>query len=138
MSRPLVYLDECMKLALLPRLRRRGFMVSSAHRTAMAGENDDAQLRHAAQVEAVILTENDRHFRLLHRRVQPHSGIVVIAGDVSLDLQEIRAAMLLDWLATMDDYRSQLFRWGQLQQLLTGGFRLDGYGEDEVRRALGQ
>ncbi len=46
--------------------------------------------------------------------------------------------MLLDQMTMVPNYRSQLFRWHELQQRIIGGFRLDGYGEDEVRQALGQ
>lgn len=113
-------------------------MVSSAHRTTIAGKDDNAQLLHATTIGAVIVTYNERHFRPLHRRVQLHGGMVIIPEKSPLDVQEIRAAMLLHWPATMDEYRSQLFPWGHLQQRLIGGFRLDGYSEDEVRRALGQ
>ena len=44
--------------------------------------------------------------------------------------------MLLDWLGTMPDHRSQIFKWGHLQALLEQGYRLPGYTEDEVRLAL--
>ena len=46
--------------------------------------------------------------------------------------------MLLDWIATLPDYRSQLFRWHDLQYWLTQGNSLPGYSEAEVRLALGQ
>jgi hypothetical protein len=46
--------------------------------------------------------------------------------------------MLVDWLATFDDPRSQLVRWARLQELLITGFRLPEYSEEEVRQALGR
>ncbi len=46
--------------------------------------------------------------------------------------------MLIDWVATFPDHRSQLFRWHDLQQRLIGGMRLPNYNEDDVRMALGQ
>jgi len=46
--------------------------------------------------------------------------------------------MLLDWLAMLPNWRSQLFRWGDLQFRLTQGFPMPGYGEDDVRLALGR
>lgn len=137
MIRPRVYVDECVRFDVVIALRERGFVVSSAHNTVMAGKDDTAQLAHSTAIDVVIVTYNRWHFRRRHLQMQPHGGIAILA-DVALPLQEIRAPMLLDWLATMTDYRSQLFGWGALQQLLIGGFRLDGYTEDEVRRALGQ
>jgi hypothetical protein len=73
----------------------------------------------------------------LHRQIPIHTGIIILPA-TNLDLQEIRAAMLLDWVATFPDHRSRLFRWHDLQQHLIGGGRLPGYGEEDVRRALGQ
>lgn len=103
----------------------------------MAGQDDPAQLAHATAIDAAIMTYNESHYRREHRQMPPHGGIIVIA-DTALDMQAIHAPMLLDWLATMDEYRSQLFRWHKLQQLLIGGYRLEGYTEDDVRRALGR
>jgi len=46
--------------------------------------------------------------------------------------------MMLDWLDTLADYRSRLLRWGALQQLLIGGYRLPGYTDRDVGLALGR
>jgi len=46
----------------------------------------------------LIVTYNIRHYRALHLRVRPHGGIVTLP-DSPLAWQEIRAAMLLDWIA---------------------------------------
>jgi predicted nuclease of predicted toxin-antitoxin system len=135
--RPSVYLDECIRARLAVRLRLRGFNVTTAISQGMAGASDAQQLAYATSREAVIVTYNSRHFRALHLRVRPHGGIVTLP-DSLLDWQEIRAAMLVDWAATFPDHRSQLFRWHDLQQHLIGGGRLPGYGEEDVRRALGQ
>jgi hypothetical protein len=52
---------------------------------------------------------------------------------------EIRAAISIDWIATLPDHRSMLFRWNDFQQRLIQGERIPGadYSEEEVRRALG-
>lgn len=73
----------------------------------------------------------------LHRQMPIHTGIILFPS-TNLDLQEIRAAMLLDWSATFPDHRSHLFRWHDLPQRLIGGMRLADYDEDDVRLALGQ
>ena len=46
--------------------------------------------------------------------------------------------MMLDWIATLGDYRGRLFRWGDLQYLLTQSYRLPGCDEADVRLALGR
>jgi hypothetical protein len=50
----------------------------------------------------------------------------------------LRAALLLDWLGTVGDYRSRLFQWNDLQRLLLEGLRLPGYTEDEIGEAVGR
>ncbi len=137
MPRPLVYLDECVHTGLAVRLRLRGFDVMTAQNQNMTSASDAEQLVYATRRGAMIVTYNVRHFRSLNIRVRPHGGIVTLP-DSPLDWQEIRAAMLIDWAASFPDYRSQLFRWHDLQQRLIAGMRLPGYNEDDVRMALGQ
>jgi hypothetical protein len=50
----------------------------------------------------------------------------------------VRAALLLDWLGTLDEYRTCLFQWNDLQQRLLDGFRVPGYSEDEIQDAVGR
>ena len=54
-----------------------------------------------------------------------------------IELLDIRIALFADWVAMRGDYRSQLFRWHDVQQWLIGGERVPGYTESEVRRAVG-
>jgi hypothetical protein len=46
--------------------------------------------------------------------------------------------MMLDWVASMPEYRSGFFKWGHLQARLEQGHRLPGYGAEEVRLAVGR
>src|SRR4051812_39340255 len=115
MARPLVYLDECVHVKLAPQLRRRGFTVITAHERGMAGASDAEQLRYSTSLDALIVTHDVRHYRTLHFRVRIHGGIALLP-DASLALQEIRAAILLDWIALFSEYRSQVFRWHELQE----------------------
>lgn len=137
MPRPSIYLDECVRVRLALRLRLRGFDVTTARDQGMDGASDAQQLAYATGREAMIVTYDSQHFRLLHLHIRPHGGIIILP-DSSLDWQEIRAAMLVDWIVASGDYRSRLFRWHDLQQHLIGGARLPDYSEDDVRRALGQ
>lgn len=137
MPKPLVYRDECVRTRLAVRLRLRGFDVITAREAGTVGMSDVQQLAYATGRDAILITYNFRHYRALHMRMRPHGGIALI-NNTNLDWQEMRTAMLIDWAATLPDYRGQLFRWHDLQQHLIGGFLLAGYREDEVRLALGQ
>jgi hypothetical protein len=46
--------------------------------------------------------------------------------------------MLLDWIGTMEVFHTFLFQWNDLQQLLLGGFRLEGCSVSEVSVAIGR
>jgi predicted nuclease of predicted toxin-antitoxin system len=133
----IVYMDECVRLSLAARLRQRGFTVRTARDEGLAGFSDRQQLAYATRQGWLIVSHNTRDFMRLHRQIPIHTGIILLPS-TNLDLQEIRAAMLLDWAATFPDSRSQLFRWHDLQQRLIGGMRLPDYDEGDVRLALGQ
>jgi hypothetical protein len=139
--RPTGYLDECVDVGLVQTLLQRGHIVLAARDAGPTGVDDDEQIEYAAARGWVIVTHNARHFvRWNHRFRQQgrlHGGIVVIPETGPLDRLTIRAAMMLDWIA-QQEYRSCLFRWGDLQKLLVQGFRVPGYTEDEVRRAIGR
>lgn len=136
------YLDECVDLFLADALRGRGFSAIHARDAGMSGATDLEQLSYAAVRDLVLISHNDNHFRRLHRRFRqdgsPHGGIVILPQRSTRPQLTVRAAMLLDWLTQMDDYRSRFFTWGDLQYLLTQGARLRGYDEADVRLALGQ
>lgn len=131
-----MYCDECVRLDLAPLLRRRGFVVTTMVDSGLAGASDDVQLAHATRTDVVIVTYDAQDYLRLHTQGNTHGGMVLVRN-TRLDWQEIRVAMPLDWAASLDDHRSQTFRWHGLQQRLIGGERLPGYSEDEVRRALG-
>ncbi len=114
MARPLIYLDECVRIVLAARLRLRGFDVETAREHGMIGISDAKQLVYATNRGAIIVTYDRRHFRSLSFRMRLHGGIVTMP-DAPLDWQEIRVALLIDWAATFPDHRAQLFRWHDLQ-----------------------
>ena len=141
MPSPSIYLDECVdqRLAVQPRLRRH--QATTARDQGLLGASDEAQLAHATRQGWVIVSHNVRDFRRLHASYhlqgREHGGIILLPASLLPQL-EIRTALMLDWIATLPDHRSQLFRWHDLQWWLTQGNRLSGYSEAEVRRALGQ
>jgi hypothetical protein len=142
MAPPPVYLDECVHPRLAVILVQRGFRATSAlhHRTLQL--DDESQLDFATSLSAVLLTHDYRDFLRLHReyeiRGKAHAGIIILPRRSEMDLQELRASMMLDWLGTLEEIRNRFFRWGSLQQLLLGGYRVAGYREGEVRYVLGQ
>jgi hypothetical protein len=142
MPRPSAYLDECVDHGLVSELRQRGFSVTTAQAEGIVGVDDEAQLAYTAARNLVLLSHNWHHFQKWHFRFtsqgRSHGGIIILPGPRPLAQLAARAALMLDWLATMSDYRSQLFRWGELQARLTQGYRLPGYSDADVALALGR
>jgi hypothetical protein len=143
MPAPPVYLDECVDRPFAEALRQRGFTIVTAREAGMLGAADDAHLSYATQMDLVTLSYNRVDFVRWHRawmrQKRAHGGIIVLPQEPPLVRRVLRAAMMLDWIADRD-YRSKLFKWGDLQQEFARGYRLPagGYTEEEVRQALGQ
>jgi len=142
MAAPPVYLDECVDRPIAESLRQRSFDVLTAVEAGHGEDPDDAQLAYATSLNRVILSYNRTDFRRLHaihvNTGREHGGIVLLPQVPPLNRRQVRAAMLLDWLGVLGDYRSRLFQWNDLQQQLLAGLRLAGYTESEVDLALGR
>lgn len=140
MPAPPALLDEDVRLGLVEGLTARGFDIVSVVTVGPRGADDTSVLDRATTLGRVLVTHNTTDFKGIHsaflRAGRPHTGIVCVPQRGSLTRRTLRAAMLLDWIADQP-YRSSLFVWGQLQQLLERGIRLPGYTEEEVREVLG-
>jgi transposase len=71
------------------------------------------------------------------RQGRSHGGIICLPQTRPFSRLELRAALILDWLADQP-YGSQLFLSGDLQRLLERGLRFPSYGEEDIRHALGR
>ncbi|MBI3968965.1 MAG: DUF5615 family PIN-like protein [Chloroflexi bacterium] len=123
------------------RLEARGFQVRTTRAAGMLGAEDGEQLAYATRYDLLILSHNKRHFQNWHRTYQAqgreHGGIVLLPRTI-LEVLELRAAMMFDWVGTLPLYRSQCLLWNDLQQKLILGLRLEGYSEAEIATVLGR
>ncbi len=143
MRAPPVYLDECIDRPVLGALRQQGFDVLTALEAGRGQDPDEAQLVYATEQSRVLLTYNRVDFRRLHaafvRARRSHGGIVMIPQASPLHRRQLRAAMLLDWLATLPpSSTSRLSQWNDLQRRLADGLRLPRYTDLEVLEVLGR
>jgi predicted nuclease of predicted toxin-antitoxin system len=140
MPAPAALLDEDVRPKLVATLSERGFDVVSVHRVGPRNVDDALVLERAIALGRVLITHNTDDFRAVHsaflREGRAHTGVLCLPQRGSLSRRTLRAAMMLDWISAQP-HESRFVVWGQLQQLLERGFRLPGYGEDEVREALG-
>jgi Domain of unknown function (DUF5615) len=134
-GRTFAYLDECVDYQLVEALRKRGFLVTAVFDENTQGLTDDEQLEYAAKRDWVLITHNDKHFGHERQRNQPRARILVIPARPPFRRLEIRAAMLLTWLSTLDA-RSGRFKWGQLQELLEKGYCPPGFSPADVQYVL--
>ena len=143
MPAPPSCLDECTDLHPVAALTARGFDVTSLQLVGPRGMSDEAVLQRTTELGRVLVTHNTTDFQRLdaqlQRQHQSHGGIVCLPQLRSAPFTrlELRAALMLDWLATQS-YHSRLFVWGELQRLLEGGTRLPGYTEADRAQALGR
>src|SRR3954462_12169382 len=137
MTAPRVYLDECVDCELAPRLGQCGFVVTTAVAEGIVGATDPEQLAYATQLGWAILTHNRRHFPHEHheyvRQNRPHGGIIILPQRGTFERLELRAAMMLDWIASESaSYQSRLFAYPR-----DGVRRSDGRSAGQhARRAL--
>jgi hypothetical protein len=140
-TRPPIYADENISWRLVEGLRARGFDVLTAREADTLGQADDAQLELAAKVGRVLLTFDRRDFRHVHQRFVSrggrHVGIALLPQNADTARTSVRAAMLLDWFASLKPSENRIVNWNELQQLLHTGYRGTGYVEEDVRLALG-
>jgi Domain of unknown function (DUF5615) len=142
MPTPSAYLDECMDIKLAEALHRRGFTAVTTSAARMLGATDEDQLLYAGAQGMVLVTHNRRHFRRLHRLFQEeqrlHGGIILLSRTTPLSRLTMRTTMMLDWIASLDDFHNRLFSWGTLQDLFDDGYDLPGYSDQDVRYAIGR
>lgn len=142
-ARPGVYADENVNRRLTDALRARGFDVLTAGEAGILGQDDAAQLAFAAAAGRVLLSFDRRDFRRTHAAFlqsgRRHVGIILLPQSRSVARSAVRAAMLLDWLATRPvETAATLVNWNDVQRRLHAGHRLPGYTDHEVRVALGE
>jgi predicted nuclease of predicted toxin-antitoxin system len=141
MAAPSLYLDECVDQRLAATLRALGYDVVTVQEAHRESEEDEDQLLYATTQGRMLLSHNQLDFRRRHaafeRAGRPHGGIILIPQTVPLARLEIRARLMLDWVATAADWQWHLFTWTDLQQRLIHGYRLPEWDEAEVRQALG-
>ncbi len=141
MPRPALFLDECVDRRLAATLVALGFDVVTVQQAHRESEDDEDQLLYATREGRMLLSHNQIDFRRWHaafaRQGRPHAGIVLIPQTVPLARLEIRARLMLDWVAEAPGWQSRLFGWSELQQRLIHGYRMPGWNESDVRQALG-
>ena len=139
MIAPPIYLDECVDRRLADRLRARSIDVLTAVEAGTLGLDDEGQILFATRQNRPILSHNQRHFQRWHERFVTegrfHAGMVLLPAG-PLTLVELRAAMLVSWMSLFAMRDSALFRWHELQGVMTRGYRLPDFGEAETRQAL--
>lgn len=88
MNRIAVYTDEDVSTAVAPALVRRGLRATTWQDHGKARLSDEAQLRFARSIGAVLLTHNIHDFPRIHyefmARAESHSGIIVARQSYSI------------------------------------------------------
>jgi hypothetical protein len=78
-----VYADEDFPWGAVQILRNLGHDILTVQEAGRSGTPDPDVLADATADGRAVLTHNHRHYKLLHARGQPHSGIVSCTRDDS-------------------------------------------------------
>jgi hypothetical protein len=123
------------------KLRADGLDVVSVFEVAATSNDDEAQLLFAASHGRILLTQNQIDFRRLHvtfrQANRTHAGIMLVPQTVPYLRLEQRVRLMIDWVTTFEEHRSQLYTWSTLQQAIIHGLRLPDWDEPIVRDAIG-
>jgi uncharacterized protein DUF5615 len=140
LTEPLLFADEDFPLDTMIALRQRGFSVVATVETETRGLPDREQLRRAAEMGAVFISNNytERHlFASYARELQQASfsevTAVLLPHEPPGPRLLLRTAMLVTWHAGLPIPRPSLVYWNLLAQRLIRGERVTGFSEDDVR-----
>jgi Domain of unknown function (DUF5615) len=73
-----LWIDECLSPTLVERANRRGYWATCNRNRDLLGIRDDALHRIVIDEEAVFVTNNEADFVVLCRRVDLHTGLLIL------------------------------------------------------------
>src|SRR5207249_5338734 len=124
-------------------LREQGFRVVATVETEVRGLKDIDQLRRAAELGAVLVSNNytERHKFVHYARQLRQAGLTDVAA-VLLPHEPpgrrllLRTSMLVAWRAGLPEPRPAMIFWNHLAQRLIHGERVPGFSEEDVRLVM--
>ncbi|HZO33337.1 MAG TPA: DUF5615 family PIN-like protein [Chloroflexota bacterium] len=139
----LLYTDEDFPLDTAKALREHGFTVVATVETENRGLSDRDQMRRAAEMDAVFVSNNytERHKFAHYARELLAAGFAEVAA-VLLPHEPpgrrllLRTAMLVTWHSQLSAPRPSVVFWNHLAQRLIQGERVPGFSEDDVRTVM--
>lgn len=81
-------IDECLSIGLVSVAAQAGHEAQHVARVGKAGWKDWNVLRHAAEGDFVLVTNNTGDFRKLYRTQPLHAGLVIIVPNVNRAMQQ--------------------------------------------------
>lgn len=73
-----LWIDECLSPTLVERANRRGYWATCNRDRDLLGVRDDALHKIVIGEEAVFVTNNEADFVALYRRVDLHTGLLIL------------------------------------------------------------
>jgi predicted nuclease of predicted toxin-antitoxin system len=105
-----LYADEDFDYRVVEELRRLGHDVLTVQEDGHASADDSHVLAFATAHGRAILTHNRRDFIRLHRRTQPHSGIVICTRDNDFAALAARVHQAVSVSAPLDNQLIRVYR----------------------------
>ena len=128
-----VHFDECADHTAIPFREARGTIAAVTwSNCAMPRGRGGCYSRQTATTSFACTTE-------FAARGESHAGIITVPQEPTRpDRFRIRCAMLVAWVAATAGPANRLFRWTDLQHMITKGVVADSFTEEEIALALGQ
>lgn len=82
-----LWIDECLSPTLVARANRRGYWATCNRDRDLLGVRDDALHEIVIDEEAVFVTNNEADFVALCRRVDLHTGLLILPQTETRDAQ---------------------------------------------------
>jgi Domain of unknown function (DUF5615) len=136
----LLFIDEDFPIDTAKALREHGFIVVATVETGIRGLPDLDQLRRAAEMNAVFVSNNstERHRFAGYARELQQAGFSDVAA-VLLPHEPpgrrllLRTAMLVTWHSQLPVPHPSVVFWNHLAQRLIQGERVPGFTENDVQ-----
>ena len=143
MTGPLLFIDEDFPLDTAKALRERGFLVVATVETSVRSLKDADQLRRAAEMDAVFISNNYTERKQFIRYAQelresgfPEVAAALLPHEPPGRRLLLRTAMLVTWRAGLPEPRPVVVFWNHLAQRLIHGERVPGFADEDVRLVM--
>ena len=107
-----LWIDECLSPTLVERANQRGYWATCNRDRGLLGIRDEHLHKIVIEEEAVFATNNEADFAVLYRKVDLHTGLLILPQTDSRDGQWPLLDAALDYIESTRKRLPRLLRSG--------------------------